>query len=249
MYPVIHKKILSSADDFLGETEILDYRHPEIQNLIIKENWKNLESIESKIRKVYNFVRDDIKFGYQEIDAVPASRVLGDGYGQCNTKANLLMALLRALEIPCRFHGFTIDKALQKGAIPGIWFKLAPANIVHSWVEVQVDKKWYNLEGVILDKKYLSQVQKKNVKQTGPFCGFGIYTSNLQNPVIDWNLNDTYIQDLGINQDFGVYPSPDEFYREHGQNLNFIKKFVFKYVGRHMINRNVERLRNFKESV
>ncbi len=37
-----------------------------------------------------------------------------DGYGQCNTKGTLFMALFRSVDIPCRFHGFTIDKKLQK---------------------------------------------------------------------------------------------------------------------------------------
>ncbi len=38
-------------------------------------------------------------------------------------ESTLLMALLRAVNIPNRLHGFTIDKALQKGAITGIWYE------------------------------------------------------------------------------------------------------------------------------
>jgi hypothetical protein len=38
----------------------------------------------------------------------------------------LLMALLRAMGVPCRFHGFTINKALQRGAITGVAYRLAP---------------------------------------------------------------------------------------------------------------------------
>jgi hypothetical protein len=45
------------------------------------------------------------------------------------------MALLRAVGVPCRFHGFTIDKALQKGAITGVAYQLAPRNIIHSWAD------------------------------------------------------------------------------------------------------------------
>ena len=33
------------------------------------------------------------------------------------------MALLRACDIPCRVHGFTIDKKLQKGAMTGLVIK------------------------------------------------------------------------------------------------------------------------------
>ena len=41
-------------------------------------------------------------------------KVLADGYGQCNTKGTLFMALLRACNIPCRVHGFTIDKKIAE---------------------------------------------------------------------------------------------------------------------------------------
>ena len=62
-------------------------------------------------------------FGYNIDDNISASKVLADGYGQCNTKGTLFMALLRACNIPCRVHGFTIDKKLQKGAMTGIVYK------------------------------------------------------------------------------------------------------------------------------
>ena len=226
------------------ETPVLDFRHREIQKLIAERNWRNLSNDEEKIKAVYNYVRDEIVFGYQGEDAASASKVLQDGYGQCNTKSNLLMALLRALDIPCRFHGFTIEKSLQKGAIPGIWFRLSPKNIVHSWVEVLHEGQWYALEGVILDQKYLKKIQSRFRGFQGTFCGYGIYTENLQNPDIDWKKNNTYIQKGGINQDFGLYDSPDVFYREHPLELNFIKKAVFKWIARHRINRNVSRIRD-----
>src|SRR5690606_19872037 len=113
------------------------------------------------IKSIYNFVRDEILFGYNQGDTISASQVLKDGYGQCNTKANLFMALLRAVGIPNRIHGFTINKALQKGAITGLWYLLSPKNILHSWVEVYHNGAWYNLEGLILDKTYLTALQKK----------------------------------------------------------------------------------------
>ncbi len=49
-------------------------------------------------------------------DTMNAVQILNDGYGQCNTKATLLMALLRAVSIPCRLHAFDVTKDLQRGA-------------------------------------------------------------------------------------------------------------------------------------
>lgn len=106
-------------------TALLDFTHPAIEGLVAARGWGALSEYE-RIGAVYDFVRDEIAFGYNESDDLPASRVLADGIGQCNTKGTLLMALLRAVGIPCRFHGFTIDKALQKGAITGVAYLLAP---------------------------------------------------------------------------------------------------------------------------
>jgi len=113
---------------YLSATTLLDFNRSSIQELIAKRKWKSL-ILHDRINQVYTFVRDEILFGYNSSDDIKASQVLKDGYGQCNTKATLLMALLRAVDVPCRFHGFTIDKALQKGAIHGIWYWLAPKNI------------------------------------------------------------------------------------------------------------------------
>ena len=71
------------------------------------------------------------------------------------------MALLRAVNIPCRLHGFTIYNDLQKGAIPKYMFSLAPEKIIHSWVEIFYEGRWLNLEGYILDQEYLSKIQAK----------------------------------------------------------------------------------------
>lgn len=100
--------------EYLKETQMLDYSHPTIQKLIHDKQWKQMNEF-NRIQAIYNYVRDEILFGYNSDDYIPASKVLADGYGQCNTKGTLFMALLRACDIPCRIHGFTINKKLQKG--------------------------------------------------------------------------------------------------------------------------------------
>lgn len=232
-------------NNYLKETPILDYNNHTIQELIKERKWQNLNTVE-RIKAIYNFVRDEIKFGYNIADNLPASSVLKDGYGQCNTKATLLMALLRATGIQNRIHGFTIDKALQKGAITSIWYQLSPKNILHSWVEVELEGVWYFLEGVILDKIYLGKLQEKFKNCNTAFCGYGVYTDNFINPKIDWNLDNTFIQKMGINQDFGLFYTPDDFYAEHQQELNSIKRFIFRNIVRHKMNKNVENIRKGK---
>lgn len=232
----------SIKNEYLIKTPMLDFDQKNIQQLIKQRQW-NQQSQFDAIGAIYTFVRDEIKFGYNINDTLSASRVLANGYGQCNTKGTLLMALLRALNIPTRFHGFTIFNELQKGAIPQYLFSLAPERIIHSWVEVYLDNRWINLEGYIIDRPYLDQVQSRFSDQCEAFSGYGIATQCLKNPAIDWQGDNTYIQSEGIADDFGVYAQPDDFYREHGSNLSGIKRILFRYVFRHLMNINVASIR------
>lgn len=227
---------------YLAETPMLDFTEASIQALVTSRGWSKLPPYDA-IGAAYHFVRDEIRFGYNRDDTLKASEVLADGYGQCNTKGTLLMALLRALGIPCRFHGFTIYNELQKGAIPLYLFHLAPEKIIHSWVEVYFDGQWIDLEGFILDRPYLEQVQKKFANQCETFKGYGVATRCLTAPNTDWQGNATYIQKEGIADDFGVFNQPDDFYRQQGSNLRGPKKWLFRYLARHLMNRNVNTIR------
>lgn len=230
-------------EKYLQETKMLDFSNNDIQQLIADKGWI-LQTDFEKIKSIYEYVRDKIKFGYNIDDSIPASRVLSDGYGQCNTKGTLFMALLRAVHIPCRVHGFTIDKKLQKGAMMGIVYKFSPNNVFHSWGEVYLDGVWYELEAFILDKEYLHKLQTANLDCEGAFCGYGVAVKDFKHPIIDFNRNNTYIQSEGINQDFGIYDSPDELLQEHQQEMSIIKAFAYRNLGRHLMNRNVRKIRN-----
>lgn len=230
-----------AQNPLLKATPLLDIQHPAIEALVTERGWRALAPYD-RIGAVYDFVRNEIAFGYNEGDELPASRVLADGIGQCNTKSTLLMALLRAVGVPCRFHGFTIDKALQKGAITGLAYALAPQRIIHSWVEVWHQDRWIALEGFILDAPYLASLQRP-FPQARAFCGFGAATPDLSAPGVEWRGQDTYIQREGIVDDFGVFDDPDAFYARHGSNLGGLKRWLFKHVMRHGMNANVRRVR------
>jgi len=225
-----------------GKTEILNYGHKDIQTLIVVRKWQSL-GIYTRIGAVYDFVRNEVKFGYNRKDEIPASEVMADGYGQCNTKATLLMTLFRAVGIPCRLHGFTIEKALQSGVVPPIVLPITPKNILHSWVEIYYGDAWINLEGFILDDDYLQALQAK-FSDISVLCAYGAGTNSLQNPNLEWAGKHTYIQKTGINQDFGVFDSPDAFYENHKQKLGALKTLFYQNMIRHWMNARVSKLRN-----
>ncbi len=231
------------TNQYLKETKMLDYSHKSIQKLIRERKW-SVFSEKERVKEIYDFVKDEILFGYNTDDKIKASSVLKDGFGQCNTKGTLFMALLRVCGIPCRIHGFTIDKILQKGAMTGLVYKFAPDEIFHSYVEAYVCGEWYNLEGFILDNAYLTALQKTFLpEKDGSFTGYGVATKNFASPPVEFDCCNTYIQKEGIVRDFGVYDDPDSLLREHGQTMNLLKRCVYRLIGRRLMNINVNKIR------
>ncbi len=234
---------MDNYSDYLRETDILDFSSSSIESLIEERGWLSLPPNE-RAKAIYDFVKDEILFGYNERDSIKASDVLKDGYGQCNTKGILLMALYRAVGISCRIHGFMIDKRLQKGAMTGLVYRLAPKEVFHSYVEAYVDGEWYELEGFILDAKYLSSIQKRfKPNEDGSFIGYGVATKDFLNPRVDFDRCNTYIQKEGIVRDYGVYDDPDSLLKEHGQNMKPLKEFAYRHIGRRLMNHNVKKIR------
>ena len=229
------------TDTYLTETPILDFRSDSLARLIEERGWANLP-LQDRVGAAYEFVRNEILFGYNADDALPASQVLSDGIGQCNTKSTLLMALLRALDAPCRLHGFTIDKSLQRGVVPELVYPLAPRDILHSWVEVCLGDRWLELEGFILDDGVLRSLQRAFPDRDG-LCAYGAGTNSLHSPLVEWNGADTYIQRTGINRDLGLFDTPDAFYAKHRQ-LSGLRGLFYRHFVRLSMNRRVEILRN-----
>ena len=79
------------------------------------------------------------------------------------------MALLRAVGIPRRFHGFTFFNALQRAAMPALLMPPAPARIIHSWMEVSYQGDGVKLEGFILDDACQAQLQRAFTRPGEPF--------------------------------------------------------------------------------
>ena len=231
----------------LKKTKLLDYDDCLIQSLIYERGWRDLPEYDA-IGAVYHFVKDEILFGYNRCDTLTASEGLSDGIGQCNTKSTLLMALLRALGIPCRLHGFTVSKDFQKGATSGIVSFLAPSEIVHTWVEVLFQNRWIVLEGVIIDDGFLQSIKQMYRETKGIFRMYAIAVDDFPNLAVDWTGKDTFIQSKAIVKDFGIFPDPDSFFSKHSQNLGILRTFLYEHIGCKKMTRNINRLRKLAKS-
>ena len=233
-------------EEYLKETKMLNFNSAKISDLVREKGWLELDEFH-KIKNIYEFVQNDILFGYNSTDILSAVEVLQDGFGQCNTKATLLMALLRSVNIPCRLHAFNVSKDFQKGALPQIIYLLAPKYILHTWVEVFFNDKWIALEGVIIDKDYLYTVQQKYTEYKGIFKKFAIATKDLETVSIAWTGNDVFIQKEAVVDDYGIFSSPDILFSKHTQNMSKIKLYLYSHIGTKMMTKRVFKIRNSKK--
>ncbi len=229
-------------ESYLEKTALLNYDARTIEKEVDRHAWRDLDDFH-KIKEIYHYVRDEIAFGYNEADDLPADRVLADGYGQCNTKAILLMALFRSVGIACRIHGFKIHKEVQKGNLHGLAYKRVPEEIIHSYVEVFYQEQWYALEGVILDQKYLRGLEKEKGENPQSLVGYGVSLKEFQKRTLDWNQNDTYIQKDSITKDLGIFTNPDEFFEKYNNTASPIKALLYKKVVRRKMNQRVAQIR------
>ncbi len=124
------------------------------------------------------------------------------------------------------------------------FIKMLLRDILHSWVEVYFENKWYELEAFILDQKYLSKLQKKFADCIGSFCGYGVAVKDFQHPIIDFDKNDTYIQSEELRRIWEYMISPDELLKSHYQEISAVKAFIYRNLGRHLMNWNVKKVRN-----
>lgn len=231
-------------DRYLNNTAMLNCHAKEIVSLVESRNWKELNNFD-KIGAIYNFVQNEILLGYNKYDNLTATQVLADGYGQCNTKVTLLMALLRAVGVPCRLHGSKVTKVFQRSLMPKIMAKLAPPLIVHTWAEVFYNGEWLSLEGVICDKAYISGLQKMFPCFNGKFFDYAVAVEDFSNLQIDWKGANTTVQQQALAEDLGVFDNPDEFFATHKQEYKGLKKFAYESIGRKIITRKVAKIRRY----
>lgn len=136
---------------YLRETPMLDFSAPSIRALISERGWDEPgrgytcaadDGRFEKIRSIYDFVRDEILFGYNADDSIPASKVLRDGYGQCIHKDTLFMAALRACRIPVPHTRIHDRQKAAERCDDGIRLQISTAGDFHSWVEVLLEGTW-----------------------------------------------------------------------------------------------------------
>jgi hypothetical protein len=202
------------------------------------------ETIEEKIAAIFYYIRDDIKFQFPaEGDLVKASRIIEYGYGQCNNKTTLSLALCKDAGIEARVHFSLIDKEIQRGLITGLFYWIIPKSISHSWLEVKVNNRWFRIDSYINDNAFY-QAGKRQLQERGWHTGYSIAGSKKESSAeLDFN-NQGFVQMDAVAGDHGIYDDPMDYYRssQYKNRPNALTLFIYKIFIRG-VNEKVKRMR------
>ena len=222
-----------------------DVDHPSIQEKAISLTAAS-ESTMDKLKSIFHFVRDEIKFGFPpKWDVVKASEVLAYGIGQCNNKATLFVALCRAAGIGAKIHCGNIDADIMRGVFPFFAFPFLPKAGGHSWTEVQIEGQWKPIDSYINDKAFYEGARRKLSKSGRPF-GYSVSFFEGKSSC-EFNFGEkgfvhmgAVVEDHGTWEDFSQYVASGKY-----SSLDSFQLLLYPMLAK-LTNRNIEHIRSSK---
>lgn len=166
----------SAPDGFdadLQPTRLCNFRDPSVQAKAI-EIINDAQTPQQAAMRIFTFVRDEIKFGLVYPVGETATMTLARGVGQCSAKANLQVALLRAAQIPARYHIVAVDRTSLRRLVPGPLYRLFTPSLWHPWAECYLGKRWVGCDTLIDRQLYMSAIQQRLIESD-------------KMPTIDWD--------------------------------------------------------------
>ncbi|MDT8307008.1 MAG: transglutaminase-like domain-containing protein [Anaerolineae bacterium] len=122
---------------------------------------------------IHDFVRENVRFGFNKyFDAGSPDYTLACGYGHCNPKSRLLVALFTAVGLESYQHFVVLPKEILRDAIPVSRYWMIPAELSHSYVDVRVEGMWCAIDSHIVDTALLHGAQAR-LEAESRTLGFG----------------------------------------------------------------------------
>jgi len=145
--------------EFTEETKFCDFTNPDIQKISHEITASSLSDKE-KSEKLFYWVKENIKFefGYW---GIKASDVLTRRTGMCTNKANLLIALLRAVSIPAGYGISKVDtKEYYRTLMCPVFRKMVSPTTTHIYVGIFLDNKWVRCDPSVDDELSVALKEK-----------------------------------------------------------------------------------------
>jgi len=225
-----------------------DNSHPLVQqtaNTLVS----GVSEPKDKLARIFHYVRDEIVFGFPpEGDFVKASQTIMRGYGQCNTKGILFLALCQVAGIPARLHFSRISKEIQHGFFMGLFYAFMPKEITHAWLEVEIEGHWYSVDTFINDLTLHNGAVRK-LKNIGWNTGFSV-SRVAGEPSAELDLSKTQYSQMGaVVGDDGTTDQPAKFFDgpDYLNRPGPIKQLLYRlYLP--LVNRRIRLLRKTEQS-
>jgi hypothetical protein len=198
------------------ENRLADHYHPTVHSKAI-ELTLDKHTSQEKLERLFLFVRDEILFGFPpKWDEVKASETLAYKLGYCNTKATLLLALSKAIDIPARVHTGHIDIEIMRGVFPSFLFPFMPSSGGHTWVEINIDDEWKPIDSYINDKPFYEGALEM-LLNSGKKTAFSISQAKGASSC-EFNFGEkgfvhmgAVVKDHGTWEDYSAYMSSDKY--------------------------------------
>ena len=186
----------SDIHDYLKVTELCDHNDPWLLQLAEEIVEGATTSTEQAIQIFYH-VRDRVRFGIA-YSRSKASETLKRGYGDCLSKTNAHVALLRAVGIPARFHRAKVESVKLHHLISDLVYRQMPPTVSHFWPECLLNGRWIACEA-FLDKLLYKGMLRK-----------GLITTE-QVRTIDWDgKTDLIVLEAWIAEHLGTLASAED---------------------------------------
>lgn len=159
-------------EKYLAATPLCNWNHRDIRRKT-QEITAGASSPAEKARQIFYFVRDNIRFSLAYSRST-ACQTLHKGYGECGTKTNLQVALLRAAGIPARYHWAAARREILAGLVAEFVYRQLPPTVSHFWCECWLHGRWLACEALLDRPLYEGMLQAGLV-------------SRAEIPTIDWD--------------------------------------------------------------
>jgi len=182
---------------------------------------------------LHDYVRENVKFGFNDyFDAAQPDYTLAFGFGHCNPKSRLMVTLFRAAGLESYQHFVVIPKDILKDAIPASRYWMIPEELSHSYVEVEVEGVWCEIDSYIVDTPLLKGAQAR-LTMEGRSLGYGVRMDSVntwdgQSRAFSQFDRSKMIEDHGRVDDLEAYYRSEK-YRNHAFGLRF--NTMFKLMG------------------
>jgi hypothetical protein len=199
-----------------------------------------------KLELLFLYVRDQIRFGFpsrfSDWDKVRASQVIQSGFGYCNTKATLMVALCRASGIAARVHYSLINAQIMRGIFPGFSFPFLPESGPHSWTEVEIEGVWKPIDSYINDQALFTGARRR-LEESGRTLGFSLACIDGKCSS-EFNFGEKGFVHMGaVVEDLGVWEDASQFFwTEQYRTFSALQQFLYPIMAS-LSNRNIKKLR------